>query len=103
MSRLAMVRGIAPHRIQRDDRALLVSVDVLMAAAIGIALLAGAANHPPGDFCRNYISQNAGFFSRAGGTLVGCGDPVGHPVSRASSAFRFSFLEEMWARNSRPT
>jgi len=77
------------------------SADVLVAAPLGIDLLARAADHHMGGSCRTYISQNfPGFFARArAARLIGRGDLVGHPVFAGSSAFSISFLEEMWARN----
>src|ERR1700730_16722697 len=66
---------------QRDDPALLVSVDVVVAAAPGIAVLAGAADHHlgiPADLhraeCRVLRARRRYPDRRR--------DPVGHPVSR---------------------
>ena len=49
-------------------------------------------------FLQNYISQNAGFFARAGGTLVGA-VILWDILFRGQLGFSISFLEEMWARN----
>jgi len=38
-------------------------------------------------FLQLYISQNAGFFARAGGMFIGRGAAVGHPVPRAARIF----------------
>jgi ABC-2 type transport system permease protein len=49
-------------------------------------------------FLQNYISQNAGFFARAGGTLIGA-VILWDILFRGQLGFSISFLEEMWARN----
>src|ERR1700712_3979256 len=49
-------------------------------------------------FLQNYISQNAGFFAQAGGTLVGA-VILWAILFRGQLGFSISFLEEMWARN----
>ena len=49
-------------------------------------------------FLQNYISQNADFFARAGGTLVGA-VILWDILFRGQLGFSISFLEEMWARN----
>jgi ABC-2 type transport system permease protein len=49
-------------------------------------------------FLQSYISQNAGFFSRAGGTLIGA-VILWDILFRGQLGFSISFLEEMWARN----
>jgi len=49
-------------------------------------------------FIQNYISQNAGFFAHAGGTLVGA-VILWDILFRGQLGFSISFLEEMWARN----
>ena len=49
-------------------------------------------------FIQNYVSQNAGFFARAGGTLVGA-VILWDILFRGQLGFSISFLEEMWARN----
>src|SRR6516165_10962544 len=49
-------------------------------------------------FLQTYISQNAGFFARAGGTLIGA-VILWDILFRGQLGFSISFLEEMWARN----
>jgi len=49
-------------------------------------------------FLQLYISQNAGFFARAGGTFVGA-VLLWDILFRGQLGFSISFLEEMWARN----
>jgi ABC-2 type transport system permease protein len=49
-------------------------------------------------FLQTYIAQNAGFFARAGGTLVGA-VILWDILFRGQLGFSISFLEEMWARN----
>ncbi len=49
-------------------------------------------------FLQNYISQNVGFFARAGGTLIGA-VILWDILFRGQLGFSISFLEEMWARN----
>ena len=49
-------------------------------------------------FLQSYISQNAGFFERAGGTLIGA-VILWDILFRGQLGFSISFLEEMWARN----
>jgi ABC-2 type transport system permease protein len=49
-------------------------------------------------FIQNYISQNANFFARAGGTLIGA-VILWDILFRGQLGFSISFLEEMWARN----
>ncbi|MGA7809136.1 ABC transporter permease [Bradyrhizobium sp.] len=49
-------------------------------------------------FLQNYIAQNANFFARAGGTLIGA-VILWDILFRGQLGFSISFLEEMWARN----
>ena len=49
-------------------------------------------------FLQNYIAQNAGFFARAGGSLIGA-VILWDILFRGQLGFSISFLEEMWARN----
>ena len=49
-------------------------------------------------FLQSYISQNAGFFARAGSTFVGA-IILWDILFRGQLGFSISFLEEMWARN----
>ena len=49
-------------------------------------------------FLQSYISQNAGFFARAGGMFIGA-VLLWDILFRGQLGFSVSFLEEMWARN----
>ena len=49
-------------------------------------------------FLQSYIAQNAGFFARAGGTLIGA-VILWDILFRGQLGFSISFLEEMYARN----
>lgn len=49
-------------------------------------------------FSQSYISQNAGFFARAGGTFIGA-VILWDMLFRGQLGFSMSFLEEMWSRN----
>ena len=49
-------------------------------------------------FLQLYISQNAGFFARAGGTFIGA-LLLWDMLFRGQLGFSISFLEEMWSRN----
>ncbi len=49
-------------------------------------------------FLQLYISQNAGFFARAGGMFIGS-VLMWDILFRGQLGFSVSFLEEMWARN----
>lgn len=49
-------------------------------------------------FLQLYIAQNANFFARAGGTLIGA-VILWDVLFRGQLGFSISFLEEMWARN----
>ncbi|MCK1603656.1 ABC transporter permease [Bradyrhizobium sp. 166] len=49
-------------------------------------------------FLQLYIAQNANFFARAGGTLIGA-VILWDFLLRGQLGFSISFLEEMWARN----
>ncbi len=49
-------------------------------------------------FSQVYISQNAGFFARAGGTFIGA-VILWDILFRGQLGFSMSFLEEMWSRN----
>src|SRR5450432_956843 len=79
-ARGAAARNLGPsHR--RDDPALLVSVDVVVAAATGIDLLAGAADHHLGFSAELYLA-NVRVFRPRRRHPDRRRDPVGHPVSR---------------------
>ena len=49
-------------------------------------------------FLQTYIAQNANFFARAGGTLLGA-VILWDILFRGQLGFSISFLEEMWSRN----
>jgi ABC-2 type transport system permease protein len=49
-------------------------------------------------FLQLYIAENANFFARAGGTLIGA-VILWDILFRGQLGFSISFLEEMWARN----
>jgi ABC-2 type transport system permease protein len=49
-------------------------------------------------FLQTYIATNAGFFAKAGGTLIGA-VILWDILFRGQLGFSISFLEEMWARN----
>jgi ABC-2 type transport system permease protein len=49
-------------------------------------------------FLQLYVGQNAGFFARASGTLIGA-VLLWDILFRGQLGFSVSFLEEMWARN----
>lgn len=49
-------------------------------------------------FLQTYLSQNASFFARAGGTFIGA-VMLWDILFRGQLGFSISFLEEMWARN----
>ena len=49
-------------------------------------------------FLQVYIAENAGYFARAGGTLIGA-VILWDILFRGQLGFSISFLEEMWARN----
>jgi ABC-2 type transport system permease protein len=97
MSELAARRGIAPHRIGAMILRywyLLVSswprfLELLYWPVMQIITW---------GFLQTYISQNAGFFARAGGTLIGA-VILWDILFRGQLGFSISFLEEMWARN----
>ncbi len=49
-------------------------------------------------FIQYYVTENGGFFARAGGTLIGA-VLLWDILFRGQLGFSISFLEEMWARN----
>ena len=49
-------------------------------------------------FLQYYITTNAGFFARAGGTFIGA-VLLWDILFRGQLGFSISFLEEMWSRN----
>jgi ABC-2 type transport system permease protein len=97
VSSLALHLDIAPHRINamilRYWYLLLSSwprlLELLYWPALQIITW---------GFLQTYIAQNAGFFARAGGTLIGA-VILWDILFRGQLGFSISFLEEMWARN----
>ena len=97
MSRLAYHLDIEPHRVAamilRYWYLLLSSwprlLELLYWPALQIITW---------GFLQTYIAQNAGFFARAGGTLIGA-VILWDILFRGQLGFSISFLEEMWARN----
>jgi ABC-2 type transport system permease protein len=97
MSGLIMNWGIAPHRIN----AMILRYWYLLASSwprLLELLYWPALQIVTWGFLQNYISQNAGFFARAGGTLIGA-VILWDILFRGQLGFSISFLEEMWARN----
>jgi ABC-2 type transport system permease protein len=97
MSPFATTIGISPHRIAAM---ILRYWYVLMSSWPRLLELLywPALQIVTWGFLQNYISQNAGFFARAGGTLVGA-VILWDILFRGQLGFSISFLEEMWARN----
>src|SRR6202158_2099583 len=97
VSELALPGGIAPHRIGamilRYWYLLLSSWPRLLELIYWPAL-----QIITWGFLQIYIAQNAGFFARAGGTLIGA-VILWDILFRGQLGFSISFLEEMWARN----
>jgi ABC-2 type transport system permease protein len=90
-------RGIAPHRIgamvTRYWYLLMSSWPRLLELIYWPAL-----QIITWGFLQSFISQNSGFFARAGGTLIGA-VILWDILFRGQLGFAVSFLEEMWARN----
>ena len=97
MSGPVLIGGIAPHRIAamilRYWYLLMSSWPRLLELIYWPAL-----QIITWGFLQSYISQNAGFFARAGGTLIGA-VILWDILFRGQLGFSISFLEEMWARN----
>jgi len=97
MSKLAFAHFISPHRINamvlRYWYLLMSSWPRLLELIYWPAL-----QIITWGFLQTYIAQNAGFFARAGGTLVGA-VILWDILFRGQLGFSISFLEEMWARN----
>ena len=97
MTVIATVRGIAPHRIGamilRYWYLLLSSWPRLLELVYWptVQIITWG-------FLQTYIAYNAGFFARAGGTLIGA-VILWDILFRGQLGFSISFLEEMWARN----
>ncbi len=97
MSKLVLAGGIAPHRI---GAMILRYWYLLMSSWPRLLELIywPALQIITWGFLQNYISQNAGFFAQAGGTLIGA-VILWDILFRGQLGFSISFLEEMWARN----
>ena len=97
MSTDALAGAIAPHRIKamvlRYWYLLMSSWPRLLELVYWPAL-----QIITWGFLQSYISQNAGFFARAGGTLIGA-VILWDILFRGQLGFSISFLEEMWAHN----
>jgi ABC-2 type transport system permease protein len=97
MSSVALHRGLAVHRIGamilRYWYLLLSSwprfVELLYWPTLQVITW---------GFLQTYVAQNANFFARAGGTLIGA-VMLWDILLRGQLGFSISFLEEMWARN----
>ena len=97
MSELAQIGGIAPHRIG----AMILRYWYLLRSSwprLLELLYWPALQVITWGFLQIYIAQNAGFFARAGGTLIGA-VILWDILFRGQLGFSISFLEEMWARN----
>ena len=98
---VAAHRGISAHRIQRDGAALLVSADVVVAAAAGADLLAGAADHHLGLSAELHFAERQ--FLRARRRHADRrGDPVGHPVPRPARLLDFVSRGDVGAQPRQP-
>jgi ABC-2 type transport system permease protein len=89
--------GIAPHRV----KAMILRYWYLLLSSwprLLELLYWPALQIITWGFLQNYIAQNAGFFARAGGTLIGA-VILWDILFRGQLGFSISFLEEMWARN----
>jgi ABC-2 type transport system permease protein len=97
MSHAGLQHGIAPHRI---GAMILRYCYLLMSSWPRLLELMywPALQIVTWGFLQNYISQNAGFFARAGGTFMGA-VILWDILFRGQLGFSISFLEEMWARN----
>jgi ABC-2 type transport system permease protein len=97
MNGLAAYRGIAPHRIG----AMILRYWYLLMSSwprLLELLYWPALQIITWGFLQSYISANAGFFARAGGSLIGA-VILWDILFRGQLGFSISFLEEMWARN----
>jgi ABC-2 type transport system permease protein len=97
MSGFVVIAGISPHRI---SAMILRYWYVLMSSWPRLLELLywPMLQIVTWGFLQNYISQNAGYFARAGGTLIGA-VILWDILFRGQLGFSISFLEEMWARN----
>ena len=97
VSRTGSHRGIAPHRIG----AMILRYWYLMLSSwprLTELVYWPTLQIVSWGFLQVYISQNAGFFARAGGTFIGA-IMLWDILFRGQLGFSISFLEEMWARN----
>ena len=94
-------RGHRAASHQRDDPALLVPAAVVVAAAAGIDLLAGAADRDLGLPAELHLAECRVF--RAGRRHPDRrGDPVGHPVSRAARLLDLLSRGDVGAQSRQP-
>ena len=97
MSPPALATGISPHRIA----AMILRYWYVLKSSwprLLELLYWPALQIVTWGFLQNYIAHNAGFFARAGGTLIGA-VILWDILFRGQLGFSISFLEEMWARN----
>ncbi|MGV7217690.1 ABC transporter permease [Bradyrhizobium sp. UFLA05-112] len=97
MSELALHRGLAMHRIN----AMILRYWYLLMSSwprLLELLYWPALQVITWGFIQLYVAQNANFFARAGGTLIGA-VILWDILFRGQLGFSISFLEEMWARN----
>lgn len=97
MSELALHRGLAMHRIN----AMILRYWYLLMSSwprLLELLYWPALQVITWGFIQLYIAENANFFARAGGTLIGA-VILWDILFRGQLGFSISFLEEMWARN----
>src|SRR6266851_2983639 len=93
-------RHCAPsHRC--DDSALLVPVDLVMAASVGIDLLAGVADHHLGLFANLHFAE-CRIFCASRRRPDRRRDPVGHPVSRTTRLFDLLSRGDVGAQSRQP-
>src|SRR6195952_1049722 len=84
-----------------DGAALLVSPDVVLAAAAGTGLLAGAADHHLGLSAELYLAD-VGIFRPPRRVAFGRGDPVGNHVPRSSRFVEFLSRGNVGAQSRQP-
>ena len=97
MSELSLHRGISAHRIG----AMILRYWYLLMSSwprLLELLYWPALQVITWGFLQLYIAENANFFARAGGTLIGA-VILWDILFRGQLGFSISFLEEMWARN----
>jgi ABC-2 type transport system permease protein len=97
MSELALHRGLSVHRIN----AMILRYWYLLMSSwprLLELLYWPALQVITWGFIQLYVAQNASFFARAGGTLIGA-VILWDILFRGQLGFSISFLEEMWARN----